>query len=316
MKTRRTLPAFASLALTLIAACSSTERLPTAATPVANSATSTSPETSPPAAPPPATSGRTASVLAVGDIGMCSERDAVRRTGDLVARLDGQLLLAGDLAYMNGSLHEFNECFDGAWGRFRGRWHPVPGNHEYGTPDAAGYRQYFGSAAAPAGRLYYATRIGEWLVLMLDSNDYVRPGSAQYEFVRHELTTARAACTVAVWHHPLFSSGPNGANPFMRDLWSLLYEHGVDVAITAHDHLYERFDRLDADGRVSARGMRQFIAGTGGARLYQPARYVPGSQIIVSALGVLQMTLRPDGYDWAFIDTNGATLDAGSDRCH
>jgi hypothetical protein len=151
---------------------------------------------------------------------------------------------------------------------------------------------------------------------MLDTNDYVRPGSPQYEFVRAELTGNRTQCTLAVWHHPLFSSGPNGANPYVRDLWRLLLEHGADVAITAHDHLYERFDKLDADGRPTAGGIRQFIAGTGGARLYQGQRREPGSQALLSTLGVLRVTLGPRNYDWAFLDTTGATLDFGTESCH
>jgi acid phosphatase type 7 len=303
-------------------ACSDGERHitapSTASTPTASVADS--PPAPPPESPPDATpshpTGRTETVLAVGDIGMCTEREAVQRTGDLVARLEGRLLLSGDLAYMNGTAHEFSECFDPAWGRFRSRWHPVPGNHEYGTPGAAGYLQYFGAAAAPSGRTYYSLRIGEWLVLMLDSNDYTRPGSAQYEFVRAELASNRAECTLAVWHHPLFSSGPNGANRFMRDMWALLFEHGADVAITSHDHLYERFDKLDVDGRAHGRGVRQFIAGTGGARLYQAARREHGSQVVLSTLGVLRLTLRPSSYEWAFLDTTGATLDFGTDNCH
>jgi hypothetical protein len=312
----------ASSALVLCAACSGGEQRVTGPSAIkpGGSAVAESPEAppadTPPSAPPSTPMGRTETVIAVGDIGMCSEREAVQRTSDLVARLDGRLLLPGDLAYMNGAAHEFNECFDPAWGRFRNRWHPVPGNHEYGTPAAAGYLQYFGAVARPAGRMYYSLRIGEWLVLMIDSNDYARPGSAQYEFVRAELASNRTECTLAVWHHPLFSSGPNGANGFMRDLWALLLEHGADVAVTAHDHLYERFDKLDADGRTYARGLRQFIAGTGGARVYPAARREHGSQAVFSTLGALRLTLAPRSYEWAFLDTNGATLDFGTDSCH
>jgi hypothetical protein len=37
---------------------------------------------------------------------------------------------------------------------------------------------------------------------------------------------------------------------------------------------------------------------------------------VVSALGVLRLTLGPRSYDWAFLDTTGATLDFGTDTCH
>ena len=52
-------------------------------------------------------------------------------------------------------------------------------------------------------------------------------------------TTAK--CTIGYWHHPLFTSGPSaGSNGLMRDIWALLYG-GVDVVVTGHDHIYERY---------------------------------------------------------------------------
>jgi hypothetical protein len=247
---------------------------------------------------------------------MCSEATSVARTAALVDRFPGPLLLAGDLAYMHGTIRNFQECFDPSYGRFRNRWHPVPGNHEYETPSAAGYRQYFGEAAAPAGQTFYAIRVGDWLVLMLDSSIPVGAGSAQYEFVRATLATTRPPCTAAVWHHPLFSSGPNGSNGFMRDLWALLYQADADVVLTGHDHMYERFGKQDVNGRSDARGLRQFIVGTGGAPLYEFHRLEPNSQSRYRAHGVLRLTLMPTSYQWAFVDVTGATLDAGTDGCH
>jgi acid phosphatase type 7 len=259
--------------------------------------------------------GRSAVVLAVADIGECGSA-SVERTARLVERTDGILLLAGDLAYFQGSMTDFLKCFDPLWGRFNHRARPVPGNHEYETAGAAGYFQYFGAAAAPGGRSYYSFRTGDWLVLMLDSNIAAGQGSPQLQFVRSELQANPTACAMAVWHHPLYSSGPNGANPFMRDLWRLLYDHDVDVVVSGHDHLYERFGKQDADGRSDPRGLRQFVAGTGGAQLYTFHRMTPNSQVRISAHGVLQLTLNPSGYEWAFLDGAGSTADAGSDSCH
>jgi alkaline phosphatase len=256
------------------------------------------------------------SISAVGDTGMCSEREAVQRTSDVAARFGGPLLLLGDLAYDHGTVTEFMNCFAPAWGRFRGRWHPVPGNHEYGTPGAAGYLEYFGTAAAPQGRTYYSLRIGGWLVLMLDSNERATAGSSQYEFVRHELVTNRTTCTLAAWHHPLVTSGPNGPNPFMRDLAALIHQHGAEIILSGHDHLYERMGKQNADGRADPHGVRQFIVGTGGARSYPVARRDHNSEVVVSAHGVLRLTLHAATYDWAFVDASGATLDSGADVCY
>ena len=321
MRTPAATGVLASLAVIVAVSCSDSSRTPTSPSvpPPPNGPISGNvpPNTPPPQTPPPfSPSGVTAQVLAVGDVGMCSERTAVARTAALVDQFPGPLLLAGDLGYMHGSIQNFQECFEPSWGRFRNRWHPVPGNHEYETAFANGYRQYFGEAGTPVGRTFYSIRIGDWLILMLDSSVSTRVGSEQYEFVRSTLLTSHPLCTAAVWHHPLFSSGPNGPNAFMREMWALLYDGNADVVITAHDHLYERFGKQDVDGRSDARGLRQFIVGTGGAQLYEFQRQEPNSQSRHRAHGVLRLTLMPSSYQWAFVDVGGVTLDSGTDGCH
>ena len=216
--------------------------------------------------------------------------DGVQQAARIAEGIDGQLVLAGDLAYMHGSMQDYLKCFDPWWGNFRRRWRPSPGNHEHETPGAAGYFQYFGEAAGGSGRSFYSFRTGDWLVLMLDSNVAASRGSPRDEFVRQELTTTRLPCTMAVFHHPLFTSGPNGPNIFMRDIWGLMDDNDADVVVAGHDHLYERFGKQDVDGRSDARGLRQFIAGTGGARLYDFHRVSPNSQARVKAHGVLRLT--------------------------
>ena len=183
-------------------------------------------------------------------------------------------------------------------------------------PGASGYFQYFGASAGTGGRSFYSFRAGDWLVLMLDSNIPTGVGSSQYEFARSELTSSNAPCALAVWHHPLFTSGPNGPNSYLRDLGRCSTIAGVDVIVNGHDHLYERFGKQDVDGRSDGRGIRQFIAGTGGAQLYDFMRITPNSQVRIKSHGVLRLTLSPTGYDWAFVEVTGGVTDSGSDRCH
>ncbi len=285
----------ACVALAIVVACSDTPRTPVGPSP-----------------PPPPPSSQTATLVAVGDIGECGS-PAVAQTARLAEGIDGQVVLAGDLAYHQGSMRNYIECFDPAWGANRTRWRPAPGNHEYETPFAAGYFQYFGEAAGPG---YYSFRAANWLVLMLNSNVDVGPASDQYEFARRELAANTSQCSMAVWHHPLFSSGPNGPNPSMRNLWELLHRNGADVIVAAHDHLYERFGKQDAEGRSDAAGIRQFIVGTGGARLYAFQRMSPNSQARIPSHGVLRLTLSRTSYDWAFIDVAGNVADSGADNCH
>ena len=329
--------ACALVLLATVGACSKSPQTPTtptatigsaAANPPGNASPPEAPPETPPTGPPPPPpppppsqppgnpTGQTATIVAVGDIGMCGSV-GVQQAARLAESIDGQILLAGDLAYMQGSMADFLRCFDPHWGQFRRRWRPTPGNHEYETSGAAGYFQYFGEAAAGiGGRSYYSFRAGDWLVLMLDSNVGTRTGSAQFEFVRNELQANRGACTLAVWHHPLFSSGPNGPNVFMRDIWGLLYDNNADVVVAGHDHFYERFGKQDVDGRSDARGLRQFIAGTGGATLYDFQRMTANSQARIKSHGVLKLTLSPSSYQWSFIDATGAIADSGVDSCH
>ena len=102
----------------------------------------------------------------------------------------------------------------------------------------------------------------------------------------------------------------------MRAFWRILFAAGVDVVVVGHDHLYERFAKQDPDGRFDpVRGIRQFIAGTGGAQLYSFVTVRANSEKRISAFGVLKLTLEADRYDWEFIPVAGEG-DRGSDVCH
>lgn len=259
--------------------------------------------------------GQTVTMIGVGDIGQCG-RAEVAQTARLVAGLDGDLLLAGDIAYFQGTAVNFRDCFNPSWGQFRSRWHPVPGNHEYESPNAAPYFAYFGDAAGPAGRGYYSVIAGDWVILLLNSNIPATRGSPQWEFVRAELERQRTPCTIAVWHHPLFSSGPNGPNTFMRDMWALLETARVEVVLSGHDHLYERFARQTSTGVPDpVNGIRQFTAGTGGAELSNFLRPAANSEERISRSGVMRFTLRPAQIDWEFLGIDGSIGDRGLDTC-
>jgi hypothetical protein len=259
--------------------------------------------------------GQTVTVIGVGDIGMCG-RPQVGQVARLVSTLEGHLLLAGDIAYFQGTAAQFRDCFNPSWGQFSERWHAVPGNHEYESPGAAPYFEYFGDAAGPAGRGYYALTLGDWLILMLNSNIPATAGSPQWEFARAELARQTTPCTMAVWHHPRFTSGPGGPHFFMHDMWALLQSARAEVILNGHDHLYERFARQMADGSAdAANGIRQFTAGTGGADLYNFVRASGNSEERIMHSGVIRFTLRPAQVEWEFIAVDGSVGDRGLDTC-
>jgi hypothetical protein len=255
-------------------------------------------------------------VAAAGDVGMCGRAEAAA-TARLLDDHPGTILALGDLAYPAGSDRDFANCYDPHWGRHRSRTRPAPGNHDYQTAAGAFYYAYFGEHAGPAGRGYYSYREGAWLLISLNSNVPAGPDSAQAAWLRQTLAEDQAPCTLAYWHHPVFSSGPNGNSSEMRHLWSVLQAAGAEVVLAAHDHLYERFAPQDADGRSDRKGLRQFTVGTGGAYLYEVKTVRPNSELRLTAHGVLKLTLKADGYDWQFIGVPGSPgSDFGSDACH
>jgi 3',5'-cyclic AMP phosphodiesterase CpdA len=235
----------------------------------------------------------------------------------LLGDLPGDILLTGDLAYMNGTADEYRRCFDPDFGRFGGRLRPTPGNHEYGAPGADGYFQYFGPRAGADRRGFYAFRAGSWKVLMLNSSLPIGRNSEQYVWIDRQLHDEPTRCTLAAIHHPFDSSGTNGPSPYLRDVWELLYQNGAEAVVAAHDHLYERFGAMDANLRPDpVRGLRQFTAGTGGAPLYPRARAAANSELVIQAHGVLRLKLDPALYEWEFLDVQGNALDRGLTLCH
>jgi hypothetical protein len=256
----------------------------------------------------------TVQIVAAGDVGECGFGAA--KTGQLLDTLGGTVLALGDLAYMQGTMANFRDCFDPAWGRHADRIRPVPGNHEYETAGAASFFDYFGGLAGPRGQGYYAFNAGAWRIIALNSELPKTPGTAQNQWLRNELENFRSPCTLAYFHRPLFSSGPNGNQLDMRDLWRVLDEFGVDVVLAGHDHLYERFAPQDIDGRPKANGIREFVAGTGGAHLYTPGPPKANSERLASVYGVLQMTLSASSYQWDFVSVDNTFRDTGSGTCH
>ena len=126
-------------------------------------------------------------------------------------------------------------------------------------------------------------------------------------------------CTLAYFHHPLFSSGDHGNQTKMKPTWDALYAANADVVVNGHDHRYERFAPQNPSGAAdSARGIREFVVGTGGASLRPFATIKANSEKRnADTHGVLKLTLNPTSYDWQFVPVAGKTFtDSGSTSFH
>jgi len=259
-------------------------------------------------------------MVGAGDIVGCGSPNAVA-TAALLDGISGTVFTLGDNVYPDGTLAGFNDCYGPTWGRQKSRTLPVIGNHEYNTPNAAGYFSYFGAAAAPPDG-YYAVDQGAWRVYVLNSEcAYVSCASpsVQLAWLTADLAANPRACVLAMWHEPRFSSGVHGDDGLMAPIWNALYAAGAEIVLSGHDHDYERLLPMDGSGASDpAHGLTQFIVGTGGighnaftgARLNSAVRND-------TTFGVLRLTLRPDGWDWLFVPVAGSTFtDAGSGSCH
>ncbi len=275
----------------------------------------------------------TAHLLAAGDIATCDSQDD-EATAKLLDGRAGTVAALGDTVYESGSRREFNRCYDPTWGRHKRRTRPAAGNHEYNTPGATGYFDYFGRRAGPRGKGYYSYELGGWHVVVLNSQlDSGKAQRAQEDWLNKDLAAnRRTTCTLAYWHHPHYSSGHNAIVPgeaevsaelyepaAVKRYFQLLYEHGAEIVLSGHKHNYERFAPQDANGNLRAEnGVRQFVVGTGGRSTGGFDQIRKNSEMRNgNTFGVLDLTLRSDGYDWQFVPVAGETFaDTGSGSCH
>src|SRR5918993_3716626 len=259
-----------------------------------------------------------ARIVGAGDIGSIGSADVA--TGNLIdARPGARVFTAGDNAYPNGTASDFTNHYHPAWGPFKNRTSPTPGNHDYHTSGASGYKTYFGSVAGlrSVNPTYYAYTLGAWRVYALDSNISMAVGSAQYDFVQNDLATNGALCELAYWHHPIASSGEHGNDARARPIFALFDAQGGDLVLNGHDHNYERFTKINSLGQVSPSGVREIIVGTGGTNLRGQSFVQPGSEVRnFDTNGIVDITLTPTGYSGRFVPVPGESFtDSFSGTC-
>jgi hypothetical protein len=261
-------------------------------------------------------------LLAAGDIADC-DSDGDEATAKLLDGLSGTVAALGDTVYESGTPQQFADCYDPTWGRHKRRTRPAVGNHEYLTSGAAGYFGYFGAAAGDPAKGYYSYDLGSWHVVVLNSNctpvGGCGAGSPQETWLRQDLAAHPTKCTLAYWHHPLFNFGEHGNDLNVQALWQALYEAGAEIVLSGHDHNYQRWTPQTPSGtQDDARGIREFVVGTGGKNHY--ALGAPPPNVEASndeTFGILQLTLHPDSYDWQFLPIAGQSFtDTGSGACH
>jgi Calcineurin-like phosphoesterase len=266
---------------------------------------------------------QTAVLIAAGDIADCTDLSGAKATAKLLEAIPGTVAAIGDLAYPDGTRENF-ACYNETWGRVKDRTRPAVGNHEFHSQGATYYFEYFGKAAGDPKDGYYSYELGSWHIIVLNSECLevggCNSGSREEKWLRADLTAHPKACTLAYFHKPLFSSGgKHGDDLEVKPFFQALYDANADVILNGHDHDYERFAPQDPDGKAdSARGIREFVVGTGGKN-HRPFTepHVNSEVRNADAFGVLKLTLSTNGYDWQFIPEADKTFaDSGTGTCH
>jgi hypothetical protein len=245
-------------------------------------------------------SGQPLIVTAVGD-GAIDNNTAAEVSSEVNALNPDLFLYLGDV-YNVGSLAEYYNWYGprpgtpacpgptgcGNWGQFYTITNPAAGVHEYNSPPLpdepnvtveSGYTDYWGMPTANDNPVkhYYSFHAGGWHFISLDSTDAFRATSGwgqQYRWLKNDLANDTHACTVAYWHHPYWGmktrdenglTVSGGVDVRLTDLYQLLFDHGVDVLLTGHQHNFQRWRRLDPAGYVNSKyGIREIVDGAGG----------------------------------------------------
>ncbi len=173
---------------------------------------------------------------------------AVFHTGDLVA--DGRVEADWDTFFaITGHLLK------------TAAFYPTLGNHEHDSP------LYYEHFDLPGNEQWYSVNIDSIKFIVLNSCTKTDRKSEQYKWLQNELknTGPETKFTVAIFHHPPYSSGPHEEDEkHLRQSWGVLFrKYGVDAVFNGHDHDYER---------SKANGIYYIVAGAGGAPLYNKAR--------------------------------------------
>ena len=271
------------------------------------------PASSQDATPSPAADAASSSdpvIAAVGDL-VCTRghkegaerapeygRCKYQKVSDLIVNGDYDAFFAlGDNQYLRGQYSNFMRWYDPSYGRAMDITYPIPGNHEYYTPHAAGYYRYFGKRAhGPHG--YYSFDLGQWHIVALNSQlcknktwypktGYVHNlpgwgcygGSPEYQWLEKDLKANRdATCTMALMHHPMYKWSYwdiRKEHRIQKPLLKLLYRYGGDVVLAGHWHNYQRFAPMNPRGHTDPNGAAEFIIGTGGDTYNPPPKKMP-----------------------------------------
>lgn len=263
---------------------------------------------------PSAQAETTTTIVAVGDIARAGGGQA--KTAALTKNLNpNQVLIMGDLAYNKGSVKEFKKYFLPKWSSLLNKTWAVPGNHEYRTKNATGYRNLVAKYSLPStnGNLWWVQRSSDWTIIGLDSEALKgATGQQQITFLNQALAENNGRPTIVTWHRPTFTRGEHGNQTDTNSIWDIVAaDKDVKLVLWGHDHNYEQVERTVQAGTADEHKLNTILVGTGGAELRKCSTpNVPGELICGKKknYGVLSLTLKSNSVAWSYRNADGSKL--------
>jgi hypothetical protein len=210
------------------------------------------------------------------------------------------VLMVGDNMYGSQLPDDFVQKFERPYGPLLNagvRFYAALGNHD--KPTNRDYPPF-----NMGGERYYTFVRQHVRFVVLDSNLF---DAKQLAWADSTLAAAREPWKIVTFHHPIYSDGGrHGSNVELRVvLEPILVRHGVQVAFTGHEHIYERLK--------PQKGVTYFITGTGGQLRKGDVR--PSAMTAAAFDQDRAFTLvEIDGDELLFqtISRAGATVDSGA----
>ena len=268
-----------------------------------------------------APAGPTVQAVGAGDIASCSS-SGDEATAALISTISGDVLALGDTVYENGTPPSTRTATTRPGASTRHA--PIRSSATMSTARPT-HRATSVTSAPPRvtpARVTTATTTARWHVIVLNSMcanvGGCDAGSPQLAWLQADLAANDAQCTMALWHHPRFSSAEShGSDPLTQQMYQALYNANADLILTGHDHSYERFAPQTATGVLDTnRGIREFVVGTGGRSHYAQGTLRPNSEVYNGdTYGVIKLQLKPTGYDWEFVPEAGKTFTDTRFKC-
>lgn len=179
---------------------------------------------------------------------------------------------------------------------------PARGNHE---GDAVAYRQFF---ALPGTEFLYSFDYGNAHFVCLDSNDF--SGNAKtLEWLEKDLAASKARWKIVFYHEPTYDFGSHRSRWGRDDFAPVFRKHGVDISLSGHSHVYERFRPMYTPGENDNHPITYFVTGGGGAGAYSFQQ----SKLLASAsreYHYILFTIEGDTLTGKTITAAGTTIDS------